>query len=53
MNNDICGNCEFFNEYKKFVNDNYECKYHNLTVKPEQMGCYKIQFSKKFRKLFK
>ena len=40
MNNDICGNCEFFNEYKKFVNDNYECKYHNLTVKPEQMGCY-------------
>ena len=46
MNNDICGNCKFFNDHQKMINDSYICKFHNLTVKPENMGCYKIQFSK-------
>jgi hypothetical protein len=47
MNTDICVNCKFFNEHKKMVNDSYLCNYHLFTVKPYQMGCYKIQNNKK------
>ena len=43
---DICGNCKFFNEYKKFVNGNYKCMYHNFTTNPYDYGCYKIQDNK-------
>ena len=43
---DVCGNCKFFNEYKKFVNGNYKCIYHNFTTNPYDYGCYKIQFNK-------
>ena len=45
-NEDICGNCKFFNENKKMVNNDYECDFHHFTVKYDQMGCYKIQFNK-------
>ena len=41
-----CGNCKFFDKNKKYVNDCHPCNFHHLTVKSENMGCYKIQFSK-------
>jgi len=44
---DICGNCKYLNEDKKMINDSYICNFHLYTTKPENMGCYKIQFSKK------
>jgi len=43
---DICGNCSFFNDHKQMVNGSYVCKYLGLTTNPNNMGCYKIQFSK-------
>lgn len=43
---DICGNCKFFNEHKKMVNNSYLCDYHNFTTNPYNYGCYKIQFNK-------
>lgn len=43
---DTCGNCKFFDENKKFVNNSHSCNFHGLTTKPEYIGCYLIQ---KFR----
>lgn len=45
-NIDICENCKFFNHIKKMVNGSYICEYHNFTVNPKDMGCYKIQTNK-------
>jgi len=45
-NIDICENCKFFNHMKKMVNGSYICEYHNFTVNPKDMGCYKIQTNK-------
>ena len=42
----ICGNCKFFNKHKIMVNGSYKCDFHTFTTKPENMGCYKIQFNK-------
>lgn len=42
---EICGNCKFFNQYKKMVNNSYLCNFHEYTTKPDNRGCYKIQFS--------
>jgi hypothetical protein len=50
MNTDICGNCKFFNEYKKMVNGSYICNFHGLTTEPSNRGCYQIQFNKKLTK---
>lgn len=40
-----CGNCKFFNQYRKMINDSYFCDFQEYTTKPENLGCYKIQFS--------
>ena len=45
--NNTCGNCKFFNEHRKMINGSYICNFHLYTIKPEEKGCYKIQFSKK------
>ena len=45
MNIDICKNCKFFNERQVMVNGSYLCSFHKFTTDPENMGCYKIQFS--------
>ena len=45
--NNTCGNCNFFNGHQQMVNSSYICNFHQYTVNPENMGCYKIQFSKK------
>ena len=50
MNTDLCGNCKFFNELKQMVNGSYICNFHQYTVNPLSMGCYKIQFNKKLIK---
>lgn len=50
MNTDICGNCKFFNEYRKMVNEFYICNFHGLTTEPLSKGCYLIQFNKKLMK---
>lgn len=48
MNNiDICKNCKFFNENRKMVNGSYICNFNKYTTNPLNMGCYKIQNSKK------
>lgn len=43
---DICKYCKFFEQSRKMVNGSYLCKFHGYTTKPENMGCYKIQFNK-------
>ena len=43
---DTCGNCKFFNEHIKMVNGSYICNFQSHTTRPENMGCYKIQFSR-------
>lgn len=45
MNIDICKNCKFFNERQVMVNGSYLCSFHKFTTDPENIGCYKIQFS--------
>lgn len=42
----LCGNCKYFDEHKKFVNESYLCSYLYITVKPLNYGCYNIQNSK-------
>ncbi len=44
-NIDICKNCKLFNEHKQMVNGSYICNFHGYTTKPENHGCYKIQFN--------
>ena len=44
--NDTCSNCKFLNKHRQMVNLSYICNFHGLTTKPENLGCYKIQFSK-------
>lgn len=40
---DICGNCKLYNKNQKINN----CLGNIVgTVHPEEMGCYKIQFTK-------
>lgn len=43
---DICKYCKFFDKHKQMVSGSYMCNFHGYTTKPENMGCYKIQFSK-------
>ena len=43
---DTCGNCKFFNDRRKMISGSYICNFHQYTTKPENMGCYKIQFSR-------
>lgn len=43
--NNTCGNCKFFNEHRKMINGSYICDFHNFTIKPDELCCYKIQFS--------
>ena len=43
MNKDICGNCKLYDD-KKSINN---CRGNIVgTVHPNQIGCYKIQFTK-------
>lgn len=42
---ELCGNCKFFNQNKKMVNGSYFCNFHEYTTNPNELGCYKIQFS--------
>ena len=41
-----CGNCKFFDEHKKMVNNSYMCSFHHFTTNPQNMGCYMIQKSR-------
>jgi len=43
---DKCGNCKFFIEGTKYCNGSYLCSYHVMTTKPENMGCYLIQYNR-------
>ena len=43
---DICGNCIYFNKSKKMINGLYICEYHKTSTEFNNLGCYKIQFSK-------
>jgi len=40
-----CENCKFFNDRKIMINGSYICNFHNFTIKPNEIGCYKIQFN--------
>lgn len=44
MNNNICGNCKFFNNRKQMINGKYMCMFHGFPTNYNDIGCYKIQF---------
>ena len=46
---DICKNCKYFDVNKRMINGSYICLFHNLTVNPNNMGCYMIQKNNKLK----